>query len=192
MSKRLLKMNLQMFAEPPATETDETVTLTTKELQSKLDAEAEKRVAKVTAKKEAEFQEQLKIEREKAKNEGMSYGQMTEKQKQEAEEKAQREAFETEREQFYREKLTLDVSKDLRDKGLPESFADVLVLAGDKEVIATKVTELKTELDAWLAEQLKVNARQETPNETGGFTGATKSAPSIRDFANKNRIIKGD
>lgn len=188
----MLKMNLQMFAEQTDPPADETVTLTTKELQSKLDAEAEKRVAKVTAKKEAEFQEQLKQAREEAKNEGMSYGQMTEKQKQEAEEKAQREAFETEREQFYREKLTLDVSKDLRDKGLPESFADVLVLAGDKEVIATKVTELKTELDAWLAEQLKVNARQETPNETGGFTGATKSAPSIRDFANKNRIIKGD
>lgn len=188
----MLKMNLQMFAEQTDSQADETVTLTTKELQSKLDAEAEKRVAKVTAKKEAEFQEQLKQAREEAKNEGMSYGQMTEKQKQEAEEKAQREAFETEREQFYREKLTLDVSKDLRDKGLPESFADVLVLAGDKEVIATKVTELKTELDAWIAEQLRVNARQDTPNETGGFTGATKSAPNIRDFANKNRIIKGD
>lgn len=191
-----------MFAEPgdtppadPPADTppaDEPITLTQKELQSKLDAEAEKRVAKVTAKKESEFQELLKLERDKAKKEGMSYGQLTEKERLEKEADEDRKAFELEREQFNREKLTLEVSKDLRDKNLPESLADVLVLSGDKTVIASKVAELKTELDSWLAEQLKINARQETPGETGGFTGSTNTPKSIREFANKNRLIKGE
>lgn len=203
MKNNLLKMKLQMFAEenlpgdtPPAGDAtppdDEPITLTAKELQSKLDAEAEKRVAKVTSKKEAEYQELLKKAREEGKKEGMSYGQLTEKERLEKEAEEERKAFEIEKEQFQREKLTLEVSKDLRDKNLPESLADVLVLAGDKTVIANKVAELKTELDSWLAEQLKVNARQETPDETGGFTGSTNTTKSIREFANENRLIKGE
>lgn len=188
-----LKMNLQFFAEPPADTPpdDETVTLTTKELQSKLDAEAEKRVAKVTAKKEAEWQSKLEAAIAEKVEETERLAKLSEKERKE-EELTTREKKAIEREQAIALKeLRADALETISTKGIPTSFADFLVREDAESTLAT-INDFKEKWDASIAEQLKINARQETPGETGGFTGSTNTPKSIREFANKNRLIKGE
>lgn len=194
-----LKMNLQFFAEPPADTPpgeqtppdDEPITLTAKELQSKLDAEAEKRVAKVTAKKEAEWQSKFDEMLEERLQEKERLAKLSEKERKE-EELTQREKKAIEREQAIALKeLRADALEEITTKGIPTSFVDFLVREDAESTLAT-INDFKEKWDASIAEELKRSAQQDIPKDSVNFTGQTSVTKSIRDFANKNRIIKGE
>lgn len=193
-----MKMNLQFFAEPPLDTPpadnlppdEETLTLTTKELQSRLDAEAEKRVAKVTAKKEAEWKATFEETLQEKLQEQQRLAKLSEKERKE-EELTSREKKAIEREQAIALKeLRADALDAISTKGIPTSFVDFLVRE-DAEQTLSAINDFKQQWDAAIAEQLKIGARQTLPPETGNFTGSNANEmKSIREFALKNRKVK--
>ena len=102
----------------------------------------------------------------------------------------ERQEFEEEKQAFEREKLLVEITKELQTQSLPIVFADSLVNISDAEKIKEAITCIKKAWDAEIAEAVKSKARQSTPREGGQIIGERRSLSSIREMANKNRIIK--
>ena len=87
--------------------------------------------------------------------------------------------------------LKSDVESDLKEKGLPTSFAESLIHLEDNEKISDVVKEIKVDFDNAVQEQVKEVTRQSTPsNQSSSFGGRQTSGKSIQELANENRIIK--
>lgn len=102
----------------------------------------------------------------------------------------ERQEFEAEKQAFEREKLLVEITKELQTQSLPIVFADSLINISDAEKIKEAITGIKKAWDAEIAEAVKSKARQSTPKEGGQIIGGRRSLSSIREMANKNRIIK--
>ncbi|ANU78879.1 head scaffolding protein [Weissella phage WCP30] len=129
--------------------------LTPDELQSKLDAEADKRVQKVLEKKQAEWDAKLKEVAEKAKNEGAQYAQMTAAEKAQAEFEAKQAEFEKREQDLARRELSAAVSSDLAEKGLPSELAENLVKIGDATAIKEWTNNIAGIIETRVNEQVK-------------------------------------
>lgn len=198
--EKLLKMNLQMFAEPGDTPpadppadnppADEPITLTQKELQSKLDAEAEKRVAKVLEKKQAEWKATTAKELEKAKADAEEYAKMTEQQKKDAEYQKKLDELSAKEKEINDRELLTSIKTDLQENKLPLAFATSLLSIQDNEKIKESISEIKKVWDAEIAEAKKEGARQDTPNngKQSYSGGGNKTKADI--FRNANILNK--
>lgn len=202
-TKQLLKMNLQTFADsvdtppadnPPADESpkdDEPITLTSKELQSKLDSEAEARVAKVLAKKQAEWKAQTAKELEKAKSDAEEYAKMTEQQKKDVEYQKKLDALSAKEKEINDRELLTSIKTDLQENKLPLGFAEPLLSIQDNEKIKETIDQIKKEFDEAVSERVKESLRQDTPNNGSSTTKSTVNEFAKRRNEQKKQTTQG-
>ena len=148
---------------PPA---DETVTLTAKELQAKLDSAADKRSAAAIEKAKAKWEADQKQAIEDAKNEGAKLAKMSAADKLAEEQKQREEAFKQREAELNKRELSYSTKDLLAEHGLPTEMADSLIALGDADAIKNAVETLKTSVDSAVKEQVE-KAAQSTPPATG-------------------------
>ena len=83
------------------------------------------------------------------------------------------------------------MESDLKEKGLPTSFAESLIHLEDNEKISEVVNEIKADFDKAVQEQVKEATRQTTPTGQQSNLGSQKqTSTSFADIARENRIVK--
>lgn len=197
-----LKLNLQHFAEDNPNDPEgkdkqsgndqedddkEIFELT----QSELDSQKHKAVNKALANQEKKFEQRLKEAVENARSEAESYAKLTEKEKKDKEFEKREQALAEKEKEFRLRELKADVENDLKDKGLPTSFAESLIHLEDNEQINDVVNSIKEDFDKAVQEQVKEATRQSTPYGQGSDVSSKKeTSKSFADLAKENRIIK--
>lgn len=197
-----LKLNLQHFAEDNPNDPEgkgkqsgndqgdddkEIFELT----QSELDSQKHKAVNKALANQEKKFEQRLKEAVENARSEAESYAKLTEKEKKDKEFEEREQALAEKENKFRLRELKADVENDLKDKGLPTSFAESLIHLEDNEQINEVVNAIKEDFDKAVQEQVKEATRQSTPYGQGSDVSSKKeTSKSFADLAKENRIIK--
>lgn len=197
-----LKLNLQHFAEDNPNDPEgkgkqsgndqgdddkEIFELT----QSELDSQKHKAVNKALANQEKKFEQRLKEAVENARSEAESYAKLTEKEKKDKEFEEREQALAEKEKKFRLRELKADVESDLKEKGLPTSFAQSLIHLEDNEQINDVVNSIKEDFDKAVQEQVKEATRQSTPYGQGSDVSSKKeTSKSFADLAKENRIIK--
>ncbi|MDI5785591.1 DUF4355 domain-containing protein [Lactiplantibacillus plantarum] len=177
-----LPMNLQFFADPnpdPDPEDpkeDEPVTLTQKELQSKLDSEADKRAAKAVETAKAKWEADKKQALEDAKNEGAKLAKMSAAEKADAEMQARVEEIEKREAALKQSELKAATKALLQDNGLPADMSDTLIGLGDAEAIKNAVTALKGSLDTRVNEKVEKLATGTKPSNSSSNLSSSNDA----------------
>lgn len=177
-----LPMNLQFFADPnpdPDSEDpkeDEPVTLTQKELQSKLDSEADKRAAKAVETAKAKWEADKKQALEDAKNEGAKLAKMSAAEKADAEMQARVEEIEKREAALKQSELKAATKALLQDNGLPADMSDTLIGLGDAEAIKNAVTALKGSLDTQVNEKVEKLATGTKPSNSSSNLSSSNDA----------------
>lgn len=93
----------------------------------------------------------------------------------------ERKEFEEEKEAFEKEKLLVEITKELQTQALPVAFADFLVTISDAEKIKDAISGIKKAWDAEISEAVKSKARQSTPQEGGQVIENRRGLSSIRN-----------
>lgn len=196
-----LKLDLQYFAEPneppadplnpddPPKDPPEKIELSSEELQKKIEAESDRKLAKALEKKQKEWDTQLDQRIADAKKDAEQYAKMTQKEREDAEYKKRLEELDKRERELNTKQLRSDVEADLKDKGLPEAFSESLIKLEDNEKIKEAVSSIKKEFDAAVNNAVKEKLRQDSP-ETGGSKLNNSSHTTKAEMARKNRIIK--
>lgn len=166
----------------------EAVTYTVDDFQKKLQSETDKRVTVAIKTAKVSWEEEFKRTLEKEKDEAAKMAKMTEAQRKEAEFKKEQELFENERQQFKKERLELEVVKELGNRGLSTKFSN-FQMGDDAEASIKNIEDFeevfKSEVDKRVKERL--GGKAPTVSTT---SKETSKQSDIVDFANKNRIIK--
>ena len=197
-----LKLNLQHFAEDDSNNNQETEE--TKEnsqnsddkkvfelTQSELDSQKHKAVNTALANQEKKFEQRLKEAVKNARSEGESYAKLTEKEKKDKEFEEREQALAEKEKKFRLRELKADVENDLKDKGLPTSFAESLIHLEDNEQINEVVNAIKEDFDRAVQEQVKEATRQSTPSgQQSDVSSNKKTSDSFAELARQNRIIQ--
>lgn len=198
----LYKLNLQFFAENEGdsentNEDDNKESVNDDEnkqetyTKSEVDSAISKAVDSALKKRERKHQQDLEQAREEAKKKAESYAKLTEKEKRDKEIEEREQALAEKEKEFKLRELKSDVESDLKEKGLPTSFAESLIHLEDNEKISDVVKEIKADFDNAVKEQVKEVTRQSTPsNQSSSFGNRQASGKSIQELANENRIIK--
>ena len=159
--------------------------------QSELDSQKHKAVNKALANQEKKFEQRLKEAVENARSEAESYAMLTEKEKKDKEIEKREQALAEKEKEFKLRELKSDVESDLKEKGLPTSFAQSLIHLEDNEQINDVVNSIKEDFDKAVQEQVKEATRQSTPYGQGSDVSSKKeTSKSFADLAKENRIIK--
>ncbi|MCG2031214.1 DUF4355 domain-containing protein [Staphylococcus epidermidis] len=159
--------------------------------QSELDSQKHKAVNKALANQEKKFEQRLKEAVENARSEGESYAKLTQKEKEEKALSEREKALAEKEKEFKLRELKADVESDLKEKGLPTSFANSLIHLEDNEQINDVVNSIKEDFDKAVQEQVKEATRQSTPYGQGSDVSSKKeTSKSFADLAKENRIIK--
>jgi hypothetical protein len=196
-----LQLNLQYFSEPndppkdppnpdePPSDPPAKIELSAEELQKKIEAESDRKLAKALEKKQKEWEDQLDQRIADAKKDAEQYAKMTQKEREDAEFKKRLEALDKRERELNTKQLRSEVETDLKDEGLPAAFAESLIKLEDNEKIKEAVSSIKKEFDAAVNNAVKEKLRQDPP-ETGGSKLNNSSHTSKAEMARKNRIIK--
>lgn len=158
--------NTETTENDEATETEDSITLTPKELQAKLDSEADKRSAAAIEKAKSKWEADQKQAIEDAKNEGAKLAKMSEADKLAEEQKKREEAFKQREAELNKRELSYSTKDLLAEQGLPADMADSLIALGDADAIKSAVGTLKASVDSAVKEQVE-KAAQSTPPATG-------------------------
>ena len=159
--------------------------------QSELDSQKHKAVNKALANQEKKFEQRVKEAVENARSEAESYAKLTEKEKKDKEFEKREQALAEKEKEFKLRELKSDVESDLKEKGLPTSFAQSLIHLEDNEQINDVVNSIKEDFDKAVQEQVKEATRQSTPYGQGSDVSSKKeTSKSFADLAKENRIIK--
>lgn len=198
----LYKLNLQFFAENEG-DSENTNEDDNKESENDSDRKQEtytknevdsaisKAVDSALKKRERKHQQELEYAREEARKKAESYAKLTEKEKRDKEIEEREQALAEKEKEFKLRELKSDVESDLKEKGLPTSFAESLIHLEDVEKINEVVKEIKADFDNAVQEQVKEVTRQSTPNnQSSSFGNRQASGKSFEQLANENRIIK--
>ena len=156
----------QTTPEAEADATAETLELTQRELQSRVDAEADRRVEKVLSKKQAEWNEQLQERLAEAENKGAEYAKMTAAEKAQAEMQQRLEELEEREHAIKQRELSASVASDLAEQGLPVELADSLTAIGDPAAIKNWVSTIKDTISGAVNEQVKERLKTGKPTST--------------------------
>jgi hypothetical protein len=196
-----LKLDLQYFAESndpptdppnpddPPNDPPAKIELSAEELQKKIEAESDRKLAKALEKKQKEWEDQLDQRIADAKKDAEQYAKMTQKEREDAEYKKRLEALDKRERELNSKQLRSEVEADLKDEGLPAAFAESLIKLEDNEKIKEAVSSIKKEFDAAVNNAVKEKLRQDPP-ETGGPKINNSSHTTKAEMARKNRIIK--
>ena len=198
----LYKLNLQFFAENEG-DSENTNEDDNKESENDNDSKQEtytknevdsaisKAVDSALKKRDRKHQQELEQAREEARKKAESYAKLTEKEKRDKEIEEREQALAEKEKEFKLRELKSDVESDLKEKGLPTSFAESLIHLEDNEKISDVVKEIKDDFDNAVQEQVKEATRQSTPNnQSSSFGNQQTSGKSFEELANKYRIIK--
>ncbi|MCG1698246.1 DUF4355 domain-containing protein [Staphylococcus epidermidis] len=159
--------------------------------QSELDSQKHKAVNKALANQEKKFEQRLKEAVENARSEAESYAMLTEKEKKDKEFEKREQALAEKEKEFKLRELKADVESDLKEKGLPTSFAQSLIHLEDNEQINDVVNSIKEDFDKAVQEQVKEATRQSTPYGQGSDVSSKKeTSKSFAEIARQNRIIQ--
>ncbi|MFI8612225.1 capsid assembly scaffolding protein Gp46 family protein [Staphylococcus capitis] len=159
--------------------------------QSELDSQKHKAVNKALANQEKKFEQRLKEAVENARSEAESYAKLTEKEKKDKEFEKREQALAEKEKEFKLRELKADVENDLKDKGLPTSFAESLIHLEDNEQINEVVNAIKEDFDRAVQEQVKEATRQSTPSgQQSDVSSNKKTSDSFAEIARQNRIIQ--
>lgn len=159
--------------------------------QSELDSQKHKAVNKALANQEKKFEQRLKEAVENARSEAESYAKLTEKEKKDKEFEKREQALAEKEKKFRLRELKADVENDLKDKGLPTSFAESLIHLEDNEQINEVVNAIKEDFDRAVQEQVKEATRQSTPSgQQSDVSSNKKTSDSFAEIARQNRIIQ--
>lgn len=156
----------QTTPEAEADITAETLELTQQEFQSKVDAEADRRVDKVLSKKQAEWEQELQQRLAEAENKGAEYAKMTAAEKAEADLKQRMDALEQREQAIKQRELAASVASDLAEQGLPVELADNLTAIGDPAAIKEWVSTIKDTISTAVNEQVKERLNTGKPTST--------------------------
>lgn len=195
LKNKWLPLNIQFFSEePPADPTDpadppEDITLTQAELDKKIEAEADRRLTKALEKKQSEWQAQLDEKLAAERKSAEEYAKMTAKEKEDAEYKKRVSDLEKREQELNKRQLLSQVEADLKENGLPVSFASSLLTVGGNEEIKEALNAIKQDFDNAVNEAVKDKLRQDTPKTSGGVPGK-KDSKSIAEMARAARVIK--
>lgn len=195
-----MKLNLQFFAEDNEDETGESKEITPENnddqkqetyTRSEVDSQISKAVDSALSKRERKHQQELEQAREEAKKEAESYAKLTEKEKKDKEFEKREQALAEKEKEFRLRELKADVENDLKDKGLPISFAESLIHLEDNEQINEVVNAIKEDFDRAVQEQVKEATRQSTPSgQQSDVSSNKKTSDSFAEIARQNRIIQ--
>lgn len=159
--------------------------------QSELDSQKHKAVNKALANQEKKFEQRLKEAVENARSEAESYAKLTEKEKKDKEFEKREQALAEKEKEFKLRELKSDVESDLKEKGLPTSFAQSLIHLEDNEQINDVVNSIKEDFDRAVQEQVKEATRQSTPSgQQSDVSSNKKTSDSFAEIARQNRIIQ--
>lgn len=166
--------------------TPDTVTLSAEELQRKIEAESDRKLASALEKKQKEWEQKLEQEKQEAER----LAKLSAKERQEEELTIREKEIDKRIKELEQRELKADAISDLKDKGLPADFADFL-LANDAEGTLANINAFKTAFDEAVNEAVKEKLRQDTPKTGGGF-GATKNPFSKEHFnlTEQGRLLK--
>jgi hypothetical protein len=167
----------------------EKLELTQEELQKKVEAESDRKLAKALDKKQKEWEAQLDQKLADAKKDAEQYAKLTQKEKEDADYKKRLDALDKRERELNTKQLRSEVETDLKDEGLPAAFAESLIKLEDNEKIKEAVSNIKKEFDEAVNSAVKEKLRQDPP-ETGGSKVNKNSFTSKAEMARKNRIIK--
>lgn len=197
-----LKLNLQYFAEDNPNDPEEKDKQSGEDqgnddkkvfelTQSELDSQKHKAVNKALANQEKKFEQRLKEAVENARSEAESYAKLTQKEKEEKALSEREQALAEKEKEFRLRELKADVENDLKDKGLPTSFANSLIHLEDNEQINEVVNAIKEDFDRAVQEQVKEATRQSTPSgQQSDVSSNKKTSDSFAEIARQNRIIQ--
>lgn len=167
----------------------EGVTLTQEELDKKIEAEADRKLASALEKKQAEWDANLEEKLSEAKKDAEAYAKMTAQEKENAEYKKRLEKLDAREKEINNRQLVSEIELDLKDKDLPQSVSDLFVLLQDNEKIKERMGTFEKEINDFINQRVKEALRQDTPATGGGIT-KTKGGQSIAEMAREARIIK--
>lgn len=145
-------------------ETDQAgeATYTQAELDAKIESEADRRVTKALKTAKAEWLKEQQTIIEKEKDEAAKLAKMTEADRQKAQLEKDRQEFQEEREKFMRNKLELEVVKQLAEEGLSPTFATFL-MGADAEESTDNIKAFKKAFDEAVEEGVKQVIKGRTP-----------------------------
>lgn len=193
---RFLPFDLQFFADGGEGGTDpeggqggepEKVELTSEELQKKIEAESDRKLAKALEKKQKEWESKQQEAIQAALEEKERLSKLSEKERKEEELSQREKDIATRLAELERKELKADAIADLNEKGLPAEFADIL-LGENAEKTLENINNFKTAFDEAVNAAVKEKLRQETPPAGGGISKG--QAPSVAKLAEDARLIK--
>ena len=159
--------------------------------RSEVDSQISKAVETALSKRERKHQQELEDAREEAKKEAERYANLTEKEKKDKEIEKREQALAKKEKEFKLRELKSDVESDLKEKGLPTSFAQSLIHLEDNEQINDVVNSIKEDFDKAVQEQVKEATRQSTPSgQQSDVSSNKKTSDSFAEIARQNRIIQ--
>ena len=195
-----MKLNLQFFAdndegEPGQSNDKKSENNSGQEQEtytrSEVDSQISKAVETALSKRDRKHQQELDKAREEAKKEAESYAKLTEKEKKDKEIEKREQALAEKEKEFKLRELKADVESDLKEKGLPTSFAQSLIHLEDNEQINEVVNSIKEDFDRAVQEQVKEATRQSTPSgQQSDVSSNKKTSDSFAEIARQNRIIQ--
>ncbi|HLT85869.1 MAG TPA: DUF4355 domain-containing protein [Georgenia sp.] len=192
---RFLPFDLQFFADGGEGGNDqeggqdeaEKLELTAEELQKKIEAESDRKLAKALEKKQKEWEEKQNEAIQKALEEKERLSKLSEKERKEEEISKREKELADRLAEIERKELKADAVTDLTGKGLPANFADFL-LAENAEKTLENINNFKTAFDEAVNAAVKEKLRQDPPKDSVG--GGGKTTPNYKELAQEARLIK--
>lgn len=169
------------------TPAEEVKTYTEEEVQAMLQKETDRKTTKAleTAKSKWEAEYQAKLETEKSEAEKLA--KMSEAERFNAELAKQKDAFESERAQFNREKLELQTVKELAAEGLPTEFSSY-VLADSAETIKENIKTFKTKWQAEIEKAVDERLQGRTPKTANKPNGEVITKEQFSNMGYNERL----
>lgn len=169
------------------TPAEEVKTYTEEEVQAMLQKETDRKTTKAleTAKSKWEAEYQAKLETEKSEAEKLA--KMSEAERFNAELLKQKDAFESERAQFNREKLELQTVKELAAEGLPTEFSSY-VLADSAETIKENIKTFKTKWQAEIEKAVDERLQGRTPKTANKPNGEVITKEQFSNMGYNERL----
>ena len=166
---------------------EEIKTYTEEEVQAMLQKETDRKTTKAleTARSKWEAEYQAKLEAEKSEAEKLA--KMSEAERFESELSKQKEAFESERAQFNREKLELQTVKELSAEGLPTLFSSY-VLADSAEQIKDNIKNFKSMWQAEIEKAVDERLQGRTPKTANKPNGDTITKDQFSKMGYSERL----
>ena len=161
-------------------------TFTKEQVEKMLQAETDRKVSKALETAKAKWQEEFQTKLAEEKNQAEKLAKMSESERLQAEFDKQKQAFETERQQFLREKLELQTVKELSTLGLPTDFS-TFVMADDAETIKTNISILKEQFEMAIEKAVEEKLKGHTP-KTATQTGTTVTKEQFKKMGYKEKM----